>query len=307
MKAIHKDPNRVLFPKSGNSLPSSLGSHSTGGGAASSLLLNKRFTLPFLAVLAALAVGLLFLLPGGLLHAQNDGMIEYPENGTRAVATYTATDPEGATIMWSLAGDDADDFMIENGVLSFNESPDFEMPMGGSAGTSNTYVVMVKATDEMRNEGMETVMVKVTNVDEAGKVTLSALRPQSDTAFTATISDPDDDVTDEKWQWAKASSRNGSYRNIASAISETYEPTDDDSGSYLRATVTYEDAEGEGKSAMMKSDFPSQRIRGSNNAPEFADDQDPTMDGDQDGCGAVGGGEHRGGQDRRFSGGGHGR
>ena len=281
MKGIHKDPNRVLFPKSGNSLPSSLGSHSTGGGAASSLLLNKRFTLPFLAVLAALAVGLLFLLPGGLLHAQNDGMIEYPENGTRAVATYTATDPEGATIMWSLAGDDADDFMIENGVLSFNESPDFEMPMGGSAGTSNTYVVMVKATDEMRNEGMETVMVKVTNVDEAGKVTLSALRPQSDTAFTATISDPDDDVTDEKWQWAKASSRNGSYRNIASAISETYEPTDDDSGSYLRATVTYEDAEGEGKSAMMKSDFPSQRIRGSNNAPEFADDQDPTVDGDQ--------------------------
>ena len=210
-----------------------------------------------------------------------DEMRDYRENSMDPVATYTATDPEGATIMWSLAGDDADDFMIENGVLSFNESPDFEMPMGGSAGTSNTYVVMVKATDEMRNEGMETVMVKVTNVDEAGKVTLSALRPQSDTAFTATISDPDDDVTDEKWQWAKASSRNGSYRNIASAISETYEPTDDDSGSYLRATVTYEDAEGEGKSAMMKSDFPSQRIRGSNNAPEFADDQDPTVDGDQ--------------------------
>ena len=281
MKAIHKTPTRVLFPASGSNPPSSLGSHSTSGGDAS-LLLNKRFTLPFLALLAALAVGLLFLMPGGLLHAQDAETIMYSENRMDPVATYTATDPEGAMIMWSLAGDDADDFMIENGVLSFKESPDFETAMGGSAGTSNTYVVIVKATDETRNEGMETVMVKVTNVDEAGKVALSALRPQSDTAFTAMISDPDGNVADEKWQWAKASSRNGSYRNIATATSETYEPTDADSGSYLRATVTYEDAEGEGKSAMMKSDFPSQRIRGSNNAPEFADDQDPTMDEDQE-------------------------
>ena len=204
-------------------------------------------------------------------------MVDYAEKGTGPVATYMASDPEGAMVRWSLDGDDASDFMIENGELSFKESPDYEMPMGGSAGNSNTYTVMVKATDETMKVGMETVMVKVTNVDEAGMVTLSARRPQSATAFTAMMDDPDDGVTDEKWQWAKASSRNGSYGNIENARSETYTPTDDDVGSYLRATVTYEDVEGESKSAMMKSDFPVQAKRGANKAPEFADDQDPTM------------------------------
>ena len=112
-------------------------------------------------------------------------------------------------------------------------------------------------------------------------MTLSARRPQTDTAFTAMITDPDGAVSDAKWQWAKAGSKNGSYRNIDMAKSETYTPEDADNGSYLRATVTYEDPQGEGKSAMMKSEFQSQRITGGNNAPEFADDQDPVMDGDQ--------------------------
>ena len=30
-------------------------------------------------------------------------------------------------------GDDASDFMLENGVLSFKKSPDYEKPMGGPA------------------------------------------------------------------------------------------------------------------------------------------------------------------------------
>ena len=119
-------------------------------------------------------------------------------------------------------------------------------------------------------------MVKVTNVDEAGKVTLSARRPQSTTAFTAMITDdPDDGVADAKWQWAKASSMNGSYSNIENATSDDLHTAGRDIGSYLRATVTYEDNEGAGKSAMMKSDFPVQAVRGQNDAPEFAADQDP--------------------------------
>ena len=225
-----------------------------------------QFAFPILAVLAVAALGLWLLLPGGALRAQ-DAAIEYPENGTGAVATYTATDPEGAMVRWSLDGTDAGDFMIENGVLSFKKSPDFETPKGGSAGMSNTYTVMVKATDETRKVGMKTVMVKVTNVDEDGMVTLSARRPQSATAFTAMITDPDTGVSDEKWQWAKAGSKNGSYGNITSATSDTYTPTDADLGSYLRATVTYEDAEDEGKSAMMKSEFPVQRDTGREQGP----------------------------------------
>ena len=51
-----------------------------------------------------------------------EAAIQYPENGTGPVATYTAVDPEGADITsWTLAGADADDFMIDGGVLTFHE------------------------------------------------------------------------------------------------------------------------------------------------------------------------------------------
>ena len=65
----------------------------------------------------------------------------------------------------------------------------------------------------------------------------------------------------------------------------TYAPTDasdkTDVGYYLRATASYTDPEGSGKSAMMKSEYKVQATRVSNNAPKFADDQDPFMNTDQ--------------------------
>ena len=205
-----------------------------------------------------------------------DDAIEYAEKETGPVATYTASDPEGASVMWSLGGDDAEDFTIEDGVLRFAKTPNYESAKGGaSMPFTNTYVVDVQATDETRRTETETVTVEVTNVDEAGKVTLSARRPQSDTRFTAGVTDPDVGVIDVKWQWAKAGSKNGTYRDIEDATSENYTPEDADAGSYLRATVTYEDDEGEGKTAMMVSEFPSQLITGGNDAPEFDAVQDP--------------------------------
>ena len=250
--------------------------------SSSSLPISASRALGGLAVVLALTVGMLFLLPGGPLHAQ-EAAIQYAENGTGPVATYTASDPEGAMVKWSLGGVDASDFMIDNGVLSFKNSPDYETPKGGTL--TNTYVVDVQATDETRRMNSETVTVKVTNVDEAGKVTLSARRPQTDTVLTAMIDDPDRTVSDAKWQWAKAGSKNGSYRDIDDATSEMYTPKDADSGSYLRARVTYEDGEGEGKSAMMVSELQSQRITGGNNAPAFDDVQDP--DGSDDAAKAI--------------------
>ena len=84
--ALTKGPDRK-FP----------GLHPPLGGATSpSLSTNRRFAFPILAFLAVLAVGLLFLLfllPGGLLQAQDDGPIMYAENGTGPVATYTASGP----------------------------------------------------------------------------------------------------------------------------------------------------------------------------------------------------------------------
>ena len=239
-------------------------------------------------------MGLLFLLPGGPLQAQEDSTIEYPEDGTDAVATYTAVDPEGTAIAsWTLTGTDADAFTIEGGVLRFAKTPDYETPAdeGGTGGSTavaddNMYEITVQAMDSTGKTAMKEVMVEVTNVDEDGTVTLSARRPLADVAFTAELTDPDGAATNPKWQWAKSMSKNGSYTDIDNAEAATYTPTDasgkSDAGFYLQATVSYTDPEGSGKNAMMKSDYTVRATRGSNSAPEFAADQDPVMDGDQD-------------------------
>ena len=64
------------------------------------------------------------------------------------MATFTAVDPEGADVVWTLGGIDASDFMIEGGVLTFAKSPDFEAATGGGVDTTlNTYDVTVQASD----------------------------------------------------------------------------------------------------------------------------------------------------------------
>ena len=62
------------------------------------------------------------VLDGGEL--EEDG---YPENMT-AVTTFTAMDPEGADITWSLEDVDRGKFDITGGVLTFKDAPNFEMP-----------------------------------------------------------------------------------------------------------------------------------------------------------------------------------
>ena len=89
----------------------------------------------------------------------------YMENGTDAVATYTASGDAATT--WTLEGDDAGDFTITGGMLRFMSSPNYEMPMGGSGNDSNTYMVTIKASDGT-NTDTRAVTVMVTNVDELG-------------------------------------------------------------------------------------------------------------------------------------------
>ena len=242
-----------------------------------------------LALLATAALGLWLLLPGGALHAQSDGTITYDENGTGPVVTYTAEDPEGTPITsWRVTGTDAAAFMIENGVLRFVKSPDYETATdiagtgeSTAAAGDNKYEITVEATDSTGRTGMYPVMVEVENVDEAGTLTLSALQPQSATAFTATLTDPDGATSNPTWQWKKSTSKSGSFRDITGATSGTYTVTDDDTNYYLRATVTYTDPEGANKTAMVTSEYKSQAVRGANKPPKFADDQDPTADGVQ--------------------------
>ena len=67
------------------------------GSRSPSKFISKGLAFPVLALLATLAVGLLVLLPGGPVQAQESRTtIEYAEKGTGPVAEFTAVDPEGS-------------------------------------------------------------------------------------------------------------------------------------------------------------------------------------------------------------------
>ena len=68
--------------------------------------------------------------------------VPFPENGTN-VATYLTTGRMGSSVSWDLEGDDAYDFNISSGQLSFDMPPDFESPMDDDE--KNTYDVIVVA------------------------------------------------------------------------------------------------------------------------------------------------------------------
>ena len=93
-----------------------------------------------------------------------DAAPDYAENGTGPVATYLATDPDSATITWTLEGDDAADFEISaGGELTFKSSPNYEAAADDD--TDNAYEVTVVASDETNEDRLD-VTVTVTDVDE---------------------------------------------------------------------------------------------------------------------------------------------
>ena len=95
-----------------------------------SLSINRSAFRVLLVAGVLLAVSILAMTMLRSTFAQ-DSAIEYPEKGTEPVATYTAVDPEGASVRWSLGGVDAEDFTIEDGVLRFaKKSPDYETRQG---------------------------------------------------------------------------------------------------------------------------------------------------------------------------------
>ena len=101
-------------------------------------------------------------------------------------------------------------FTSSSGVLTFKKSPNYEMaadlgPDNSTSRWSRRPTSTVQATD--RHEPMP-VTVEVTNVDEPGVVTLSALRPQSEVPLTHRNRDrPDDSISGTTWSMGKCQQR----------------------------------------------------------------------------------------------------
>ena len=218
-----------------------------------------------------------------------DEEVSYAENGTGPVFTFKATDPEGDNVHWSVPTDlaandidaieDADDadnehFSItDGGKLTFTAPPDFEAPSGEAGTTSNTYKVVVVASDAMSG-GMTNyhkVEVMVTNKAENGVLAWSQtpvkLQHDAGDALSVTLTDGDVvtgtldislDGTDEGYQWYRSTSTSlGSP--ISGETGSTYTTVaDNDVGKYIHVRVYYrvgpETASRE--SATLKSKYP---------------------------------------------------
>ena len=185
------------------------------------------------------------------------------ENTTTGVAIgdpVTATDPDtGDTPAYTLGGTDAAFFDIDasTGQLRTQAALDHE--------TKSSYTVTVTASDGALTAAVD-VTVTVTNIDEAGTVTLSTDQPPARAEITAALTDPDEGVSGAVWQWERSSDGSTGWAGIGTG-SPSYTPVDGDVGYHLRATASYTDGHGPGKTAQAAS---TQAVQaGANRPPEF--------------------------------------
>ena len=212
------------------------------------------------ALLGGVLPAALVLADGGPFALEGPETAAHEENDPRRVAAYrAASDADGADIRWSLAGPDGGAFSIDGGVLRFAIDdgvsrfpvpPDFESPADADEG--NDYEVTV----ETSRGGVivtRSLTVTVTDVDEAGTVSLSATRPRLGVALTAALTDPDGVSGQAAWRWERSIRRNA-WTVIAGATLRTYTPAAADTGAFLRVTASYRDGHGPGEAVALTSE-----------------------------------------------------
>ncbi len=161
--------------------------------------------------------------------------------GTSIGQPLRATDADtGDTITYSLEGTDAASFGI-------NASTGQLLTLAGVTLAGRDHSVTVVATDDAG--GRATISVTITVTDSPGTVSLSPSRPTVGDTVTASLTDPDGGVTGPAWQWAISPNGTSNWTIVLGATSSTFTVTVAHEGRYLRATASYTDAAGPGKSA----------------------------------------------------------
>ena len=112
-------------------------------------------------------------------------VISHMEEVTGVLATYNANDPENGAISWTLSGEDAGAFSIDDGALTSRAPPDFETP--ADANGDNIYLVSIAASDGVHTSNLD-VAVTVTDLDESPTPTSTPRpTPTSTPAPSATL------------------------------------------------------------------------------------------------------------------------
>ena len=177
-------------------------------------------------------------------------------------APVAATDEDGDTLTYTLdvPSRASFDIVATTGQLQTKAALDYETG-------STSYSVTVTATDPSGADDTIPVTITVNNVDEAGTVTLSSTQPIDGTPLNATLDDPDDVSGSVSWSWARSLNGTSSWTPRRVTGIGTYTPVATDVGHYLRATASYTDGEGSGKSAQAISANAVEATSADPNAP----------------------------------------
>ena len=182
-------------------------------------------------------------------------------------APFQATDGDGDTLTYSLSGRDAADFEIDaaSGQLWTRAALDYE--------TRANYTLTVSAEDPSGGFDEVSVTITVDDVEEPGAVTLSStlssVQPRVGDTLSATPEDPDMVSGPVAWAWERSTSRTSGWTPVSGATSASYTTVAADADHYLRASASYDDGAGDGKSASAVSANPVRALAPGNNDPSF--------------------------------------
>ena len=172
------------------------------------------------------------------------------QDGSRTpiyVGVVHATDPEGETVTYALTNGDATRFAIDpaRGQITYTGQ-------GEDAETLDHYRLTVTASDSGGTRTSSPVTVQIGDANDPGEIALSSSNPLVGHPVTATLTDQDQGVKDERWQWHH-STDGVAWDDIPGANSGQYTPKATDVEQLLCVTVTYRDAHAESEVATSKA------------------------------------------------------
>ena len=174
--------------------------------------------------------------------------INYAEDGTSAVATYSVPNAGGTTVTWTLLGDDKRDFSISSaGVLTFKTPPDYENPADSNG--DNVYRVTIHASNGTSTGALLDVAINITkpkpNTPATGTPTISGTTQvgQTLTASVSNIAD-EDGLNNASFSYQWIANDGTSDANISGATDAAYTLVEADAGKTIKVRVSFTDDAG---------------------------------------------------------------
>ena len=177
-------------------------------------------------------------------HVQRE-VAENTPSGTNIGAPIAATDQDaGDTLTYSLTGPDADHFQVvpSTGQLRTKSPLNFELL------ENPAFAFTLEVHDGKDENGQPDttidaaigIRVDITNLNEAGSLTILSTQPHVYSVVRARLTDLDGGIRREEWEWSRSRDRS-TWSRIETGNRDAYIPQAGDAGMYLRVEVTYLD------------------------------------------------------------------